>query len=714
MSKETSMESSAAKKTAIILSLILIGILIFLIGPLDYFSHGFFSEVVNYEDIDQDDFLGCVDLSQQDYQLMFTPAKANFAGFEINLINQPNNTGAIILTVTDQNGKLTDKISVDVGNIQSEVWYKVPTNKKINVGTTYTLTIHAENCTSAPLLQLVDSDYIGAESNSDNLLIGFAYRKSTFTVQQRILISLLMLAIGGIVASFAWKNEQKRTFFQSLSGFVLLLTVLAWNFSFNSLDTQNTWTFTDFQVDSETLVSSHIVAQKNGVDINYRYGLGRYIGTNGYLYSYSQTYLTDENWQNGYSKSAPQILVYSNEYTRSVAVIGNYIRFANEDVLLITDVADDGTWLTITFQYEKPLRKAYFGDLSEITFLDANYNELPKGMVGWYSAQFGLHGKIFRRLSKYFSIETLHLLCSLATAFVLVAICYLISQKYNLLFAGVFYVTFLLSPWIVNFARNLYWVEFTWFIPMAIGLFCSKNIDKRLCRIVSYLGATASIALKCLCGYEYISTIMMGLITFLLVDFVEAVVAKERGKQVLLFRTTLIIGVSALLGFAIAICLHASIRANGNGIIEGIKEIFFNDVLRRTYGADINLFSRFTGLEAEAVNASMWEVLCKYFRFDTQIITGVPGNLFPVLCLIPLVIFVSDYKKKQTNYRKIAMYIVCFCSTISWYVLAKCHSYVHTHMNFVLWYFGFVQVCLYVIFEKLANWRKIEDKRNTN
>ena len=38
-----------------------------------------------------------------------------------------------------------------------------------------------------------------------------------------------------------------------------------------------------------------------------------------------------------------------------------------------------------------------------------------------------------------------------------------------------------------------------------------------------------------------------------------------------------------------------------------------------------------------------------------------------------------------------------FLTSVSWFVLAKSHSYVHTHINFVLWYMGYVQVCLYVI-----------------
>ena len=43
------------------------------------------------------------------------------------------------------------------------------------------------------------------------------------------------------------------------------------------------------------------------------------------------------------------------------------------------------------------------------------------------------------------------------------------------------------------------------------------------------------------------------------------------------------------------------------------------------------------------------------------------------------------------------MFIVFLCTTLSWFVLGKAHSYIHTHMNYVLWYFGFVQISIYII-----------------
>ena len=101
-----------------------------------------------------------------------------------------------------------------------------------------------------------------------------------------------------------------------------------------------------------------------------------------------------------------------------------------------------------------------------------------------------------------------------------------------------------------------------------------------------------------------------------------------------------------------------------------------------------------------SMNASVWEVVCKYFHFSTEIITGIPGSLFIVMVIIPIMVFVHDYSVKSISIENVALYIITFITSISWLVLAKSHSYIHTHISYVLWYFGFVQVCFYIILNK--------------
>ena len=133
-----------------------------------------------------------------------------------------------------------------------------------------------------------------------------------------------------------------------------------------------------------------------------------------------------------------------------------------------------------------------------------------------YRSQIGLQGHImsflFNKLNV--SLSMLKLMCITLLAIVLVAICYFICKKYNNLLGAVFYFTFLLSPWVVAFARNLYWVEFTWFLPVLFALMLSMNYSKKKIFVPLIF---ISILVKCMCGYEYITTIMLSTISFFLI-----------------------------------------------------------------------------------------------------------------------------------------------------------------------------------------------------
>lgn len=469
---------------------------------------------------------------------------------------------------------------------------------------------------------------------------------------------------------------------------------------YNSMDILNT-SFGKFQLDSEALVTGVIDAEHDHVWLkgNEKYGLGTY---SRFLSDY-----TDDNWFHNYSTSKSAILVDSNDYSREYAQMGNHVLFGNGEIFQITGTEDDGVSILISFDSDRILNRYRYGEISKAAYCNETGEiiaPLYYGQLKAYNSQFGLQGKVFRYLTRYMDdeeeLDNLHLVCSITTAFVFAIIIFFISIKYNKLFAGVFLYTFGLSRWIVNFAGNLYWVEFTWFIPMAIGLFCSLKVENRKYRIAGYVLSLVSICGKCLCGYEYISVIMMGLIAFLLVDWVKAMSMHDRKKAHLLLRTLVITGIMALVGFIMAISLHALMRGEGN-LSDGIKKIFEEDVLRRTSGADMN---EFDPEYWPSFNASIWDTFRLYFHFDIdkEVVTGIPGNLFPLLCLVPICILGHDRRMKKTEVELEAMYVVFFFTSVSWFCLAKAHSFIHISLNFVLWYFGFVQICLYIIIHKIV------------
>ena len=687
----------------IIISVIML-LLIVAVGPMDLFTHGYYSEEIDVSQIAEDDFSGEIDLSEQDYSMQFSPQKAHMAGIELYLKNQPaGNTGSIVIEVSDSDGKKVDKITVDLNKVTEASWYKVYTTASLKEGQVYTLNISAINCDTVPHLQLVNQDYLSDEITQGNALVTFAYAQSTFTFQNKIIMLLFVISLW-VFLFYKLLEQKNRNVFKSISFIVFVTAILSWNYMYNSMDNQN-GSFGYFQSDSEALVTNVIYAEQDGEyfrqDNERGFGLGWYVTLSNYM--------TDDNWLNGFSRTENSLLLNTNDYTKEVAVVGNQVQFKNGEIQQITAVSDDGSHIYVGLSGDKT-SSAKNGSLDDAVFLDSNGNLLHKGLETAYWSQYGLQGKVFRHFARVMDeddmLANLHLICSLLTALTFAAIVWLISRKYNNIFAGCFLVTFWLSPWIINFARNLYWVEFTWFIPMAIGLFCAWKISDKKCRIASYIMTFIAITGKCLCGYEYITVVMMGLIAFLLVDFVKALVEKNHEKSILVFRTIFIIGVIALCGFMAAICIHAPLKGDGN-LIEGIKNIFEQDVLRRTAGADLNDFDP---VYWDSFNASVWQTYCTYFHFSTEIITGITGNLFPLLCIIPLCIFGFEYKNKRLNTELVAMYCVFFLTSISWFVLAKSHSYVHTHMNYVLWYFGFVQICFYIIVNKIVSAIRLRGK----
>ena len=701
------------KYAGVILSGLIVLALIYLIGPCDYFTHGFYSDTVKADKIAAADWGEAISLENGSYELEFVPQKNHFAGFKVYLNNAPNgNKGQLRLTIYNAERKVVEECRVPLALIKDKTYYNVYVDSSLKKAEHYYVSFSAENCDIYPSLQTIDSGYLLSRGGLGNVLIGYAYEEPTFTFQNKVLISMILIAIWGLVCSWFLRKEKYAGSINK-AGILLLLTVLlTWNYQYNSMDVQNTY-FGEFEHGSEALVSGSILAeQAENVftdDANNKFFLKRYTDVAGMVYSYNRKFLTDANWENGYSKAESAILVAASPYISKVAKPNHSVHFAGGQKLIIDRVENIGTNTAIFFKENISLNEDKCGKLIDIRFSDASGNMLPEGELTAYVSQFGLHGAIFKWLARWMNeenaIANLNLLCGLLAATVFVLICFLIDRKYSRLMAGCFYLTFLLSPWVVNYARNLYWAEFAWFLPMAVGLYCAWKIENKRARVASYALSFVTIMLKSLFSYEYISVIMVGLIVFLAADFVKSVYAKDKEKALLLGRTVIIIGIMALLGFAVALCIHANVRSE-DGIWQGLKLIYKEDILRRTSGADLNSFGE---VYEASINASVWEVFCRYFKFSTQIVTGVDANLFPLLCLFPIGVFVWDQKRGELNICHVSLYVICFLGSISWICLAKSHSYIHTHINFIVWYFGFVQMCFYIIADKIFRvWKKPE------
>ncbi len=316
--------------------------------------------------------------------------------------------------------------------------------------------------------------------------------------------------------------------------------------------------------------------------------------------------------------------------------------------------------------------------------------------VSSYTSSYGLQGRVFKF---FYFIPGKHIICIFLTALVLSMIVFAIARKYDLLFAFCFFITFLLSPWIVNFARNLYWVEFTWWIPMLLGIIISLNYENKRIIISCFAGIFISVLVKSLCGYEYLSVILLAMIAVPSIDLFNTFFKRNYKKSFSIFKIIFIMGLLSIFGFLLALLIHGNLRGEGD-IRVGLQSIYEQDVLRRTLGGNSENFPE---IFKESLEASIATVVLLYHFFPTEVVAGIDGALFRIIVLIPIMIFAFRALFRKLILKDVIMYFIFYITCISWFILGKSHSYLHRHMNYVLWYFGFIQICFYIILRQVID-----------
>lgn len=451
-----------------------------------------------------------------------------------------------------------------------------------------------------------------------------------------------------------------------------------------------------FGRESETLVLGKILADKNEINTN-RYGLGCiFSGEFEYpakvLDSYTlmnsdEFFFTDANWEKGISRQRAGFFVQNRDDNTNKFEVGRIVEFKNGDKREIVEIVRAGEYLYVylsgaVLKYKEvglPSGFSVYG----IDKYATNLNYLA------YKSSFGLQGRFFSALSNTFgiyNIEYLRLINTVFLSIVLVYLCSLIGMTYNKILSAGYYFVFLLSPWMTAFAGNLFWVPFTWFLPALFLFLLHQNPNKMWQYLMLFF---LSVLIKSLCGYEYLSTILWFSAVPFLVDVLSVNNFAKWKRTVVL---VMVIAGLSVLAFLLAVFIHASIRADS--VIAGIQDIWAQDVLRRTYGNP----ESFSPIYAESLLASPWQVIKKYLIWNTEIITGISGKYYILLVFCAFMILCyRTIKKSEADLTDVKLFIVLLIGPLTWFVLAKSHSFIHTHINFILWYFGFIQIVFYIL-----------------
>lgn len=688
-------------------TIIIILMLIIIINPFQNIRRGFYSDDITFYAPEKSNILK----SEEIYDGMtidFIPKEKYFSGLGIYITRAEKwDNGQIVFSILDMDGKEITSNILDSSQIKNNYWNKIDLESELNVGKKYTISLNLKGVNNAPYLLHVAKSILPIESADNNLLVAYGYQKDTFDFPTIVILYLIILGIIFWILS-TFFNDKGRKKLKTISAILLLTAIISSNFYyyFLSQDEDDLKMFNGYQKDSESLVTNYpkyfYDSQMEPNDYNF------------YLHSMTtmSSSIDHKEFKNSYSSKGNELIFPESPYTSYAIQPGNIIKFSNEYSCSIKETYEKDGYIVAKIDTKKPLSYKTNGDLEQAEVYN-NGTKLQKYYISGYYSQYGLQGRLFRYLflKEDYGPAYLHLqlfyCVSLALVFVLIS--YLVYKKYNFTIAVISLLCFSLSPLVTYFARNLYWVEVLWFIPALIGLFCSLKIESRAIRILSYILAFGSIAIKCLCGYEYISTIMLASVSILLIDFVHYLVQKDRTKAKLTGKAIILLGIFEVLGFFVAMYFHAR-KLEIPSFIEGIKYIFNEVGQKRISGIAFN-----SGYAIwDSYNASLWKVILMYFKFPYyfSLFVGVGSNIFTVLVIASLFIHLYDIYKNNVNHRLLSAYVFFFLTTLSWILLAKGHSYVHTHMNYVLWYFGFIQVCVYTIVNKIISCIKSISTRN--
>ncbi len=289
-----------------------------------------------------------------------------------------------------------------------------------------------------------------------------------------------------------------------------------------------------------------------------------------------------------------------------------------------------------------------------------------------YTSQIGFQGLLFSALDKVFghslTIELFYGLNSLLLGLVVVFIFWQFSKEFNALVAlGAVFPLFY-SSWMTYFGRNLYWSLWSFYLPFVISYWMFSTSPTWWGLLLLF----ASLCLRFASGFEYTSTVIIAS----LVPVLYFSLKQQRPWKAIIFRLIAVGSLGVLAFFCMLGLWYLQLEQYYSSSEEALKTMTFH-IFKRTHALDAQTY----GIYAESLRANAVYVILLYFKKGFLV--------FPVFMGLSLY-----YLKKNQLWGKyralIFTTLLSFLGPISWFVLGKGHSYIHTHINHILWYIVYV------------------------
>ncbi|MDR1153405.1 MAG: hypothetical protein LBL04_01740 [Bacteroidales bacterium] len=342
------------------------------------------------------------------------------------------------------------------------------------------------------------------------------------------------------------------------------------------------------------------------------------------------------------------------------------------------------------YQYEA-YQHAYDFESYQAYYSHPAYQSLAYGVI---CAVTGMNG--------YPALDFLKWLVSIFTALLFTLFIAWVQRRWGWATAFFVFFTVCFSQWVTAFGRNLFWILGAFYVPFVFALWYLQKYepnDRRSIRTTFWL-MFFTMLFKCLfTGFEYITTALVMSVT---PWFFYAIMNRWGWKKFLQSVSVASAGALAAVVAGIA-CLTVQLSSVSGSISRGFKYIL-TSFGRRSHGNA----GEFDSFFRESLDSNLWDVLRAYWNghaidlshwFDHPLWQSVGkvsfGFCVLLFLLITWVVFQSKIIRKHPVFRRqqvaLAMMLwISLLAPLSWFVIFKAHSYVHTHMNHIVWHMPFI------------------------
>lgn len=336
--------------------------------------------------------------------------------------------------------------------------------------------------------------------------------------------------------------------------------------------------------------------------------------------------------------------------------------------------------------------------------------EIPPGQWNSYTHQSGLHGTLFGFANLIFKSfissgkirwAALRFGNSVLYVSTMFFLCRWIWKKQGIVASLAALTCILFAEMSLKAMPNLYWAIWTLILPFLISAaVCEwlKKTQKRSFVLLSAVIIGLPTLFRCLCGFEFVCTVMVGAELPVVWKMLEA----EKSERMAWFKFAVLVGVFQLLAFAVAVGIWAIQDVLHFQSWSLAKEDILSTVSKRT-GAFSEWMPANGEVYLESLQVPRLSVLKLYLdqKAHLNVLSVFHLVVIAMISYLPLVSYAfvkKNFSEKVIRQGKWLVFsLVSILGPASWYILASGHSAIHKAINGLLWLFPTLPLLLSVI-----------------